>query len=123
MAEKSTTKKATKKRPARKRSAKKRPARNQSQLNYDAAPATRAEQQAHQAQTALARKVLETRRKARNLYKEAEGLLDELVEQAGAGAEFDLGKGRTAIIIDNFARRRTQFKRVGFDRFDLDVLE
>lgn len=115
---------AAKKTAPRKKAVRRKPAVKQRAAKPQAAAAESPVCPAEHARLAtLCRQILRTRRRARALYREAEGLMSELVEEAGVGSEFDLGKGRTAIIVDQFARGRTVFKRVGFDRFDLEVLE
>lgn len=63
------------------------------------------------------------RRAAKKAYKEAAGLLEEVVEELGVSATVELRGGRTAIIVDNFARSTCAFKRVGFDRYDIEIMD
>lgn len=66
---------------------------------------------------------LQLKRQASKLYKKAESLLDDAVEELGVGATIELRAGRVAIIVDNFARRNVFFKRIGCNRFDVEIMD
>lgn len=69
------------------------------------------------------KRVIALRRAAKQAYKEASSLLEEVVEELGVSGTVELRGGRTAIIVDNFARSNTAFKRVGIDRYDIEIMD
>jgi hypothetical protein len=71
----------------------------------------------------IAREIAKLRRQAKAAYQRAEMLMDELVEEAGVGREFDLGRGRTGRVVDQLARRSVVYKTTAFSRYDLEILD
>lgn len=72
---------------------------------------------------AKVRSYLGERRKGTAAFRHAGELLEEIVAVAGVGKPIDCGKSGRFQIADNFARKNTLFKHVGFDRYALESVD
>lgn len=95
------------------------------QLRLDEQPAVRRPRPSKRTAEAhkKLKRLLALRRAAKRAFKEAATLLVDVVEELGVGATVELRGGRTAIIVDNFARSHTMFKRIGCDRYEIEILD
>ncbi|MGC1274926.1 MAG: hypothetical protein WBC44_14565 [Planctomycetaceae bacterium] len=69
------------------------------------------------------RSYLGERRKGATAFRRAGELLDALVAEAGVGTTIDAGKAGKFQVVDQYARKNTQFKHVGFDRYAVDSVD
>jgi hypothetical protein len=77
------------------------------------------------AKNSVARKIeqhLAERERGSTHYKEADRLLDELIQELKLGTEVTLANGRTAKLVDNFPKGKNRhFKPAGVNRFEIAV--
>lgn len=69
----------------------------------------------------IVEQLLKTQARARALYRQADKLLERLRGVIEPGDEVDLGDGRVARLVDQFATRTTCFKASAFTRFTVEV--
>lgn len=69
------------------------------------------------------RSYLGERRKGTTAFRRAGELLDEIVQHAGVNKTIDAGKAGKFQVVDQFARKSTQFKHVGFDRYIIESVD
>jgi hypothetical protein len=69
----------------------------------------------------LINKVLTLRDKGKAAYKEADELLEQVLERLKPGESVELGEGQRATVIDNFANKNKVFRAHGISRFELEV--
>lgn len=67
------------------------------------------------------KKLLEARERGSAAYGQADAILEELLGHLPVGREVDLGDGRVATLVDNFAEKNKAWKPCGVSRFDLKV--
>jgi len=63
------------------------------------------------------------RDKGKALYAAADELLDEVLAVLSPGDEVDLGGGKKALVVDNFAKGNKAWKPAGVNRFDVKLVE
>ncbi len=68
-------------------------------------------------------RILRAQARGRTYYAEADKLLDQALEDLGPGAEVDLGDGRVARIVDQFADKRVVWRSSPCHRFKVEVGE
>lgn len=61
------------------------------------------------------------RDRGKDFYAQADAILDQLASELEHGEEIDLGKGRVAVLVDQFADRSVVFRPCGVRRFELKV--
>jgi hypothetical protein len=71
----------------------------------------------------IVEQLLKTQARGKALYAKADKLLDKLLEVLEVGAEIDLGDGRVARLVDQFADRRVCWRSSSFNRFKVEVEE
>jgi len=69
------------------------------------------------------RALLKARSQGKEQYALADKLLDEVVGAMKPGEAVDIGGGRTATLVDQFADRAVVWKPAGVRRFEIKVTE
>lgn len=71
----------------------------------------------------LIREMLAERDAGSRHYREAERLLDVIAAKMQVGDQIDLGGGRVAVMVDNFATKNKVWKSVGVARLELEITD
>jgi hypothetical protein len=66
---------------------------------------------------------LRLRERAKKLYKQADALLDDIIQQARPGDEIELPDGDKAVLKDLYLTTNKVFRAHGIGRYELEVVE